>query len=131
MQHRLRSGSRPRFAGRIYALFLMLAAGLGLASTLGPAAPTYAASAPPNFQVTAVVTGLKNPTDFQFAADGRLFVAEKAGIIKVFDSLTDTSPTVFADLSTQIYKGPNDHGLLGLALDPSFPNDPYLYVLYT
>jgi glucose/arabinose dehydrogenase/PKD repeat protein len=131
MQHRPRSGSWPRLAGRIYALLLMLTVALGLASALGPAAPTYAASAPPNFQVTAVVTGLKNPTDFQFAADGRLFVAEKAGTIKVFDSVTDTSPTVFADLSTQVYKGPNDHGLLGIALDPSFPSTPYVYVLYT
>src|SRR4051794_21543892 len=119
MQHQPRSGGRQRLARRLYTLLLILVMTLGLAAALGPAAPTYAASAPPNFQVTAVVTGLKNPTDFQFAADGRLFVAEKAGIIKVFDSVTDTSPTIFADLSTQVYKGPNDHGILGLALDPS------------
>jgi PKD repeat protein len=131
MQHNPHSGGRQRFAGRIYALLLLLAVALGLASAFGPATPTYAASAPPNFQVTAVVTGLKNPTDFQFAADGRLFVAEKAGLIKVFDSLTDTTPTVFADLSTKVYKGPNDHGILGLALDPSFATNPYVYVLYT
>jgi hypothetical protein len=109
----------------------MLALTSLLGAALGPAATTYAASAPPNFQVTPVFNGLKNPTDFQFAADGRVFVSEKAGTIKVFDSLIDTTPTVFADLSTQVYKGPNDHGILGLALDPSFPSQPYVYVLYT
>lgn len=105
---------------RTYALVAVFALALMLISALGPPVASYAAaSAPPNFQVTPVITGLKNPTDFQFTADGRVFVAEKAGLIKVFDSLTDTTPTVFADLSTKVYKGPNDHGILGLALDPS------------
>lgn len=115
-----------------YALIATFVLTLMLISALGPPVASFAAaSAPPNFQVTPVITGLKNPTDFQFAADGRVFVAEKAGLIKVFDSLTDTTPTVFADLSTKVYKGPNDHGILGLALDPSFATNPYVYVLYT
>ena len=38
-----------------------------------------------------------------FAADGRVFVAEKSGLVKVFDSLGDTTPTVFADLRTQVH----------------------------
>ena len=41
------------------------------------------------------------PTAVRFAPDGRVFVAEKSGLIKVFDSLTDTTPTVFADLRTE------------------------------
>ena len=52
------------------------------------------------------------------------------GRIKVFDSLTDTTPTVFADLNVNVYNF-WDRGLLGLALDPNFPTDPYVYVLYT
>src|SRR6476659_1631292 len=131
MQRHSRPDGGPRPARQIYALILMLALMPLLGTALGPAAATYAASAPPNFQVTPVFTGLKNPTDFQFAPDGRVFVAEKAGLIKVFDSLTDTTPTVFADLSTNVYKGPNDHGILGLELDPNFATKPYVYVLYT
>ena len=46
-----------------------------------------------------------------------MFVAEKRGIIKVFDSLTDTTPEVFADLRTNVHNYA-DRGLLGLALDP-------------
>lgn len=58
-------------------------------------------------------------------------MAEKAGLIKVFDSLTDPAPDIFADMQTNVYKGPNDHGILGLALDPSFATRPYVYVLYS
>jgi glucose/arabinose dehydrogenase len=56
-------------------------------------------------------------------------VAEKGGRIKVFASLTATTPTLFADLSTNVYNY-WDRGLLGLALDPAFPTKPYVYVLY-
>ena len=53
------------------------------------------------FQESTVFTGLTNPSAIEFAGDGRVFVAEKGGSIKVFDSLTDAPPTVFADLSDQ------------------------------
>ena len=59
-----------------------------------------------------------------------MFVAEKSGVIKVFDNLTDTTPTVFADLRTQVHNF-WDRGLLGLALAPNFPTNPWVYVLYT
>ena len=76
-----------------------------------------------------VFVGLQQPTAIQFAADGRVFVAEKSGIIKVFDNLTDETPTVFADLNVNVYNF-WDRGLLGMALDPNFPSNPYVYVLY-
>lgn len=57
-------------------------------------------------------------------------MAEKGGRVKVFDSLSDTTPTVFADLSTNVHNF-WDRGLLGMTLAPNFPSDPYVYVLYT
>ena len=51
-------------------------------------------------------------------------------MIKVFDSLTDPTPDVFADLNVNVYNF-WDRGLLGMALAPNFPTDPYVYVLYT
>ena len=95
-------------------------------------APTAASAAtyPPGFSEQTVFSGLSNPTAVRFASDGRVFVAEKNGRIKVFDSLTDTTPTVFADLNVNVYNF-WDRGLLGLALAPNFPADPYVYVLYT
>jgi glucose/arabinose dehydrogenase/regulation of enolase protein 1 (concanavalin A-like superfamily) len=87
-------------------------------------------SLPAGFQDTVVFSGLTKPTAVAFASDGRVFVAEKSGLIKVFASLTATTPTVFADLRTNVYNY-WDRGLLGLALHPNFPATPYVYVLYT
>ncbi len=77
-----------------------------------------------------MLTGLTNPTNVRFASDGRIFVAEKSGLLVVFDSLTDPTPTVVADLRSQV-DDYWDRGLLGLALDPNFPASPYAYLLYT
>jgi PKD repeat protein/glucose/arabinose dehydrogenase len=91
-----------------------------------------AAAAPPaGFQETIALSGLTNPTAVRFAADGRIFVAEKAGRIKVFDDFGDPTPTLYADLSTQVYDN-WDRGLLGITLDPGFTTGrPFVYVLYS
>ena len=97
-----------------------------------PAADALVAAlaVPSGFQDTAHWTGLTNPMAIRFAADGRVFVAEKSGLIKVFDSLGDPTPTVFADLRTKVHDF-WDRGLLGLALDPGFTTGrPFVYVLY-
>jgi glucose/arabinose dehydrogenase len=83
----------------------------------------------PSFQQSTVFSGLTEPTAVEFASDGRVFVAEKSGRIKVFSSLTAATPTVFADLRTKVYNF-WDRGLLGMALHPQFPTVPYVYVLY-
>lgn len=83
-----------------------------------------------SFQESIVFSGLTHPTVVRFAPDGRVFVAEKSGIIKVFDSLADSSPDIFADLRAQVHNF-WDRGLLGMALDPNFATDPYVYVLYS
>jgi glucose/arabinose dehydrogenase len=86
----------------------------------------------PNFSVQNVgFTGLVNPTNVEFSPDGRVYVAEKSGLIKLFDNLADTTPTVVADFRTQVHNY-WDRGLLGMALDPAFTTGrPYIYVLYT
>jgi glucose/arabinose dehydrogenase len=83
---------------------------------------------PPGFVESVVVTGLTAPTAMRFSRDGRMFVAEKAGIIKEIDS--DGRVTVVADLRDEVYDA-GDRGLLSLALDPNFPLVPILYALYT
>ncbi len=104
-----------------------LAAAIGLTFAQPAAAQTRL---PAGFQQTTVFSGLSNPTAVRFAADGRVFVAEKSGIVKVFDNLSDSTPTTFADLSPKVHNY-WDRGLLGLALAPNFPADPSVYVLYT
>jgi glucose/arabinose dehydrogenase len=84
----------------------------------------------PQFTDQAVFTNLNNPTTIEFAPDGRVFVAEKRGVVRVFDSLADTSPDTLIDLRTNVHNF-WDRGLLGMALHPDFGNNPYVYLLYT
>ena len=99
-------------------------------AALFAAASGQAATYPSGFAEQTVLSGMTNPTVVRFAPDGRIFVAEKSGLIKVFDSLADPQPDLFADLRTQVHNF-WDRGLLGLALDPNFPATPYVYALYT
>jgi glucose/arabinose dehydrogenase/PKD repeat protein len=91
---------------------------------------SLAAALPDGFQDIVVLDGLSFPTAVEFSPDGRIFVAEQEGIVKVFDGFDDAQPEVFADLRADVsFFG--DRGLLGLALHPDFPEVPYLYALYT
>jgi glucose/arabinose dehydrogenase len=55
---------------------------------------------PTGFRDEVVLDGLDNPTNVEFARDGHVFVAEKSGLIKVYDDLSDPTPSTFADLRT-------------------------------
>jgi len=122
---------------RVLRVLSLLAVGMGLVSAgLAPAA-LGAPVLPSGFRDTVLPfeglqagQGIEEPTVFRFAPDGRVFVGEKSGKVLVYDSLADHTPTLFADLRTEVYNG-NDRGLLGLALDPEFDEGrPYVYVLY-
>jgi PKD repeat protein/glucose/arabinose dehydrogenase len=124
---RHRRGRRRGPLGILLSLLLLVGTGILAVTTTSSA---QAATLPAGFQESVVFSGLTNPTVVRFADDGRVFVAEKRGVIKVFDSLTDTTPTTFADLNVNVYNF-WDRGLLGMALAPNFPTDPSVYVLYT
>jgi len=97
-----------------------------------PTSPAVTAAVPSGFSDTAVWSGLTLPTAITFAPGGKVFVGEKGGIVKVFDSLSDTTPTQVVDLHPQV-QDYWDRGLLGLAVDPGFGTTGrnYIYVLYT
>ncbi len=99
--------------------------------TAGPLPQVGLAAAtvtPSGFQQSTALSGLDFPTAVRFSPDGRVFIAQKNGQIKVFDGLDDPTPTLYADLSTSVHDF-WDRGLLGLALDPQFTTGrPYLYV---
>lgn len=85
---------------------------------------------PAGFYGYVVFDRLVRPTAVEFSSDGRVFVAEKRGVVKVFDAVDDGTPTVVADLRTNVFNN-WDRGLLGLVLDPDFPATPDIYVSYT
>ena len=119
-----------RRVARLGALVAMTALVASVVVVGAAAQPVAAASLPPGFQEEIVFSGLTEPTALRFSPDGRVFVAEKSGLVKVFDSLSDTTPTVFVDLRTQVHNF-WDRGLLDVALAAGFPTDPSVYVLYT
>jgi glucose/arabinose dehydrogenase len=123
-----RTSRTPHLLLRLAAVLFAVILAVILLALLRPVAA--AGALPVGFQEKTVFSGLTEPTTVQFSRDGRVFVAEKSGLIKVFDDLSDTTPTTFADLRTQVHNF-WDRGMLGMVLDPNFPTDPYVYVLYT
>ena len=86
-----------------------------------------------NYSVTQqpVVTGLNQPIRFEFAPQdpSLLYIAEKGGVIKVFDLDTHSFLPNLIDLSAKVNDA-QDRGLLDIALDPNFTQHPYIYAFY-
>ena len=59
-----------------------------------------------------------------------MLVAEKSGLLKIFPNLTTNTFTIVADLRNEVYNN-WDRGLLGMAIDPNFATNNYVYVLYS
>jgi len=80
--------------------------------------------------VTPVLTGLNFPVSLKFAPDGRIFFTEKGtGSIRIILQNGTLLATPFATVSPIFTDG--EAGLLGIALDPSFSSNGYVYVYYT
>ena len=82
---------------------------------------------PAGFARTAYVSGLGPPTAMAFAPDGRLFIAEQGGALRVVkDGVL---------LATPFYRYPTvadgESGLLGVAFDPDFATNRWVYALFT
>jgi hypothetical protein len=108
---------------------------LALAALLAPAsARASSTTLPPGFAETTAWTlpAGEAATALRFAPGGHVFVAAKSGRVYEFDGLGDTTPTVVADLSPEVYDTvTTERGLLGLAVDPRYASGrPYLYVAY-
>ena len=79
------------------------------------------------FRVETVLTGLEVPWSLNFAPDGRLFVTERPGRVRIVtlggsSELALTLDGVFAQ---------GEAGLLGLALDPEFAQNHFVYLYYS
>lgn len=88
---------------------------------------SHAANVPSGFVHAEVATGLSNPTAMAFAPDGRLFVAEQAGQLRIIKDAI-LLPTPFLTVTVNSF---DERGLLGIAFDPEFVTNQYVYVYYT
>ena len=80
------------------------------------------------FRVETVVQSLEIPWAMAFAPDGRLFVTERPGRVRILNLASSTSDLALtiADVFAQ-----DEAGLLGLALDPQFEQNRWVYLYYT
>src|SRR5262245_11272647 len=90
------------------------------------ARPAHAA-VPQGFADTILATGLQAPTAMAFAPDGRLFVTQKGGQVRIIKNGA-LLPQPFLTVSVATEK---ERGLLGIAFDPNFTVNNYVYVYYT
>ncbi len=87
----------------------------------------FAQSFPAGFSQVQLCTGVNNPTCMAFANDGRIFIGKKNGEIVIFkNGALNALP--FASITTS---SSGERGLLGMALDPDFDNNHYVYIYYT
>src|SRR5713101_9177604 len=86
-----------------------------------------AATLPTGFVETQIASGLSNPTAMDFAPDGRLFVCQQGGQLRVIKNGV-LLPTPFVTLTVD---SSGERGLLGVAFDPSFATNNFVYVYYT
>ena len=85
---------------------------------------------PVSLTLQPVVSGLKFPTYLTAPpGDTRLFVLEKAGVIKVIKNGT-LLPQPFLDLTGSVSSQAGEQGLLGLAFPPDYTTTGRLYVHY-
>lgn len=114
---------------------LSLAVLLGLAALFAASVQGARAAAlvvttggvPPGFAKTQLAHGLKNPTVFAFAPNGDIYIGQQAGAILIYRNGA-VLPMPLITLPTD---GTGEKGLLGLALDPNYASNGYIYVSYT
>ena len=94
---------------------------------LAAALPAAAATVPSGFTDTLVVS-LGSPTGLAFTPDGRLLVTTQGGDLRVYKNgaLLATPALDLTAVCTN-----SERGLLGVAVDPEFAANRYVYLFYT
>ena len=84
-------------------------------------------SVAPQREDVMIASGLSNPTAMAIAPDGRIFVTLQGGSLRVIknEALLST-PFLTVPVTSN-----NERGLLGIAFDPGFASNRYIYIYYT
>jgi glucose/arabinose dehydrogenase len=108
----------------------LLATSLRVALLASITLPGIARAVSPRAGFTAapVISGLEQPTAIAFAPDGRLFVLEKAGAVRVWSAATGLAPDPVITLPSCTA---SEMGLLGLAFDSAFATNGFLYLYHS
>ncbi len=90
----------------------------------------FLAATPPGYVKQAWGDGIANATAMEFAPDGRLFVLMQNGTVRVIDPEGKLLPDPALMLAVNPTSG-GESGLLGIAFDPAFASNHYVYLYYT
>ena len=82
---------------------------------------------PTGFTETEIASQLSSPTAMQIAPDGRIFVGQQNGVIRLIND-AGLVPTPVGNVNAD---GSGERGLQGMAIDPNFAQNGYLYIYYT
>lgn len=82
---------------------------------------------PARFEREVLATSFDRPMELEVTTDGRIFVVEQGGKVQVYDPATNAVSTA---LELGIYME-QENGLLGIALDPDFDANGWLYLMYS
>jgi aldose sugar dehydrogenase len=85
------------------------------------------AATPPVATIETVASGLNTPWAIDFASDGRIFITERPGRIRI---VAAGQLRAEAWMTLDVATG-GESGLLGLALDPKFSENRFVYVAYS
>ena len=108
-------------------LALAITAAALLVATIAPAR-AHAITLPAGFAESDLATGFSGPVASSSAPDGRLFVVEKSGRLRVVNP-GSTTPVTVLDLRDRV-NSYSDRGLLGVATDKDFATNGWVYLLY-
>jgi len=104
---------------------------LGFAASLLILTASTAQALPPKFSQVQVATGLSQPTAFAFKG-GQIFVTEQvSGQVRVVRPDGTLRPFPLLTVNVSLDSSRTERGLLGIALDPDFQNNKFIYVYYT
>jgi aldose sugar dehydrogenase len=118
---------RPSHRAKVGAPFFSLPIVLFIAALSGGYLNSSFAAAPADISVETIVHGLDTPWAIAFGPDGRIFVTERTGRIRVVEhGKLRTAPWITLDVATS-----GEAGLLGLAIDPRFAQNRFVYVAYS
>jgi glucose/arabinose dehydrogenase len=88
---------------------------------------TVPSNLPAGFTESTSVAGFGQPTSMSFAPDGRLFITEKAGDVRVVEN-GQLLPTPFLHLNVNTE---DERGIESMAFDPNFATNGFFYVYYS
>lgn len=135
-EHGIKPSLRRWLAASVAASLMTLGSGAALAQDeiirgeLPPMPEITWIESPDGYQVEEFATDLQVVWTIRFAPDGRMFVTERPGRVRIIAADGTMDPEPWLSIEERIFFQ-GESGLTGLAFHPDYPSDPRVYLMYT